>query len=251
MDEHCYVGGPMGIRLDTYGDRGITTPKEFWFEAALAKPLFASPFGAGDLCTSADAPSGSIAVTCLGPKGDPFTVTARPEGREIVVEADGQPPRRLAPAPDPPNACPQLIQVFPRRDLEPLRRAYRNERSSQRCVSTSAVKRPLRATFEARKISRYTAKVRFSVQGVGGRDLGIIGNLGGGCRATRYTDVRGLLLVCSDMGVESRLAYQLDNAVYVTTADDRIERMELPCGSELRFTRPAFADTMDDRTFGD
>ena len=238
----------QALRIDTFGDGTPYTPKEFWFEAALAAPLFASPFTTDDLCTSTDAPSGSIAVTCLGPKGDPFTVTARPEGRAIVVEADRKPPQRLTPPPDP-SACPKLIPSFPRRDLEPLRRAYRDERPSQRCASRPAVKRRLTATFETQKIEPLTARVRFSVQGVGSRDLGTITTIG--CGATRYTDVRGLLLTCSDDGLESRLAYQLGDAVYVTTADDRIERMELPCGGELRFTAPALAGTMEDRVFGD
>jgi len=87
------------------------------------------------------------------------------------------------------------------------------------------------------------------VPGAGTRDLGILANTGGGCEATRYTDVRGLRLACSDMGVESRVAYQLGDALYVTTAQDRIERIELPCDVEIHFTRPALASSMDERTF--
>jgi hypothetical protein len=248
-DEKCSDGSRL--RLDTYGDGSRSVPGEYWFEAPLAKPLFAAAFGPEDLCTSAAAPPGSLAVTCLGPKGKPFTVRARAEGSEVLVESEQEPPRRLTAPPGSASACPRLVQTFGLRDLAPLQLAYRNGSPSRRCASTPGSKRSVPVTFDTTKLPGDEARVRITVPGAGTRDLGILANTGGGCEATRYTDVRGMRLLCTDMGVETRLAYQLGDALYVTTAPDRIERIELPCDVEVELMRPALATSMEERTFGD
>lgn len=236
--------GRKNPRLSPMDPLGM--PEEKHFRFWLAAPYFAAAFSTPELCSAADAPPGEVALTCLGRKAQPATIRARVQDRAVVVEVDGAQPTRLEL--DDPDACPELVSAFERRDLEPLRRAWANDAPSERCASARPGKSVVRARFHLDVASAPPSSsassgpaacsapttIALLVDRAPPKPLGDFANLCGMCRVTRFTDVNALELGCSDMDLSRRFAYQLGDAVYVTSGEQRVDRVELPCGARAK-----------------
>jgi hypothetical protein len=255
-------------------DPGIESSLHTWVGLSVARPHFAAPYSAQDLCSTEEASPSYLRLACLrsyfyrseierGARPDRLsTIEYRIEnGRKLVILADGTAyplsENVSYNTPMPPGACATLETKIPKRNLEPLRKAYDDNNPSERCRTSTAPHRKVRATLVHQPLPNMGTFRRSTVppyhlcRGVTGvrlvlppsiarsQDLGILSaQCSGMCSASREINPGRIYAKCIEGGTVE--AYQLGDNLYVVE-EDYVRQVPLPCGVELDFQVADFA----------
>lgn len=234
----------------------------------LAWPNFAAPYSIQDLCSTEEVSPLWLRFACIDLQNKLSTIEYRIVGGRTLVISEGGNVHPLSDnasinTPLPANACATLETSITKRDLKPLEKAYKNNNPSERCRTSTAPRRRIRATlshqplpkghdlyemgkleqvhYPTTRLCRAITQVRLILPPsvAPSQDLGILGaQCTGLCSASREINPGSIYATCDEGGKVE--AYQLGDHLYVVE-EDHVRQVPLPCDVDLDFRIDDFA----------